>query len=46
MAGEFLTIAEAANTLGVSPRHVRRLTDSGALTRIARGLVDRRSIDR
>lgn len=46
MSGEFLTIEETANTLGVSPRHARRLADSGAVTRIARGLVDRDSVDR
>lgn len=46
MAGEFLTIEETANTLGVSTRHARRLADSGAVTRIARGLVDRGSVDR
>lgn len=46
MPGEFLTIGEAANTLGVSTRHARRLADSGAITRIARGLVDRGSVDR
>lgn len=45
MAGEFLTIEEAAATLGVSARHARRLADSGAITRIARGLVDHRSVD-
>lgn len=45
MAGEFLTIEETANTLGVSTRHARRLADSGAITRIARGLVDRGSVD-
>jgi hypothetical protein len=46
MAGEFLAIEEAASALGVSTRHVRRLADSGALTRIARGVVDRGSVDR
>lgn len=46
MAGEFLTIEETASTLGVSARHARRLADSGAVTRIARGLVDRGSVDR
>lgn len=45
MAGEFLTIEEAATTLGVSTRHARRLADSGAITRIARGLVDHGSVD-
>lgn len=43
---EFLTIEETANTLGVSTRHARRLADSGALSRVARGLVDRTSVDR
>lgn len=47
MAGqEFLTIEETANTLGVSTRHARRLADSGALSRVARGLIDRASVDR
>lgn len=47
MAGqEFLTIEETANTLRVSTRHARRLADSGAVTRIARGLIDRGSVDR
>ena len=47
MAGqEFLTIEETANALGVSTRHARRLADSGALSRVARGLIDRTSVDR
>lgn len=46
MASEFLTIEETARTLGVSTRHARRLADAGAITRIARGLVDRQSVDR
>ncbi|MDE9366462.1 helix-turn-helix domain-containing protein [Luteipulveratus sp. YIM 133132] len=44
--GEFLTIEEAAKTLGVSTRHARRLADSGALGRVARGLIDRSTVDR
>lgn len=43
---QFLTVTEAAEALGVSPRHVRRLADSGAVTRIARGIIDRESVDR
>lgn len=43
---EFLTIEETANTLGVSTRHARRLADTGAISRIARGLIDRGSVDR
>ena len=47
MAGqEFLTIEETANALGVSTRHARRLADSVALSRVARGLIDRTSVDR
>ncbi|RIJ70703.1 DNA-binding protein [Nakamurella silvestris] len=45
-SGEFLTIGEAARTLEVSARHARRLADSGAVTRVARGLIDRDSVDR
>lgn len=44
--GNFLTIEETASTLGVSARHARRLADSGAVVRVARGLVDRGSVDR
>jgi hypothetical protein len=43
---EFLTIEETASTLGVSTRHARRLADSGAVSRVARGLIDRASVDR
>lgn len=46
MEDEFLTTEEAARRLGVSGRHVRRLTDAGTLTRTARGLVDRMSLER
>lgn len=46
MAGEFLTIEETASALGVSSRHARRLADSGSLSRVARGLIDRTSVDR
>lgn len=46
MTGDFLTIEETASTLAVSTRHARRLADSGAITRVARGLVDRHSVDR
>lgn len=44
--GDFLTIRETAHALGVSTRHVRRLADSGTVRRVARGLVDRDSVDR
>jgi len=43
---DYVSIGDTARALGVSPRHARRLADSGAVTRVARGLVERRSIDR
>lgn len=43
---DFLTIEAAAHVLGVSSRHVRRLVDRGSITKLARGLVDRDSVDR
>lgn len=42
----FLTIAEAARALGTSTRHARRLAESGAITKVARGLVDADSVRR
>ncbi|MCW2792125.1 MAG: hypothetical protein JWO76_1223 [Nocardioides sp.] len=44
--GDFVTTEEAARLLGVSVQHLRRLADAGAVTRLARGVVDRHSIDR
>lgn len=46
MAGDFLTLDETAAELHVSTRHARRLADSGVLTKVARGLIDRDSVDR
>lgn len=46
MASDFLTLDEAAAALHVSGRHARRLADSGAITKVARGLIDRNSVDR
>lgn len=46
MAGEFLTIEETARALRVSSRHARRLADSGSIARVARGLIDRGSVER
>jgi excisionase family DNA binding protein len=45
-SGDFATTEEAASILGVTVQHVRRLVDSGDLSRVARGLVDRASLDR
>lgn len=44
--GDFLSTEEAAHALGVTVQHVRRLADSGELTRMARGLIDHASLDR
>lgn len=44
--GDFLSVEDAARVLGVSTRHVRRLADSGAVERVARGLIDRGSVER
>lgn len=46
LSGEFVRTEEAARILGVTVQHVRRLADSGDLTRIARGLIGRSSLDR
>lgn len=43
---QFLTVAETAEALAVTPRHARRLADNGAVTRVARGIIDRVSVDR
>lgn len=43
---DFVTTEEAARTLGVTVQHVRRLADSGDLSRVARGIIDRGSVDR
>lgn len=45
MAGDFLTVEDVARTLGVSSRHARRLADSGAVVKVARGLIDRVSVE-
>jgi excisionase family DNA binding protein len=42
----FVSTTEAARTLGVTVQHVRRLADSGELTRVARGLINRDSLER
>lgn len=43
---DFLTTEEVAHALGVTVQHVRRLIDSGDLSRVARGLIDSTSLDR
>lgn len=43
---DFVTTEEAANALGVTVQHIRRLIDSGELSRVARGLIDSTSLER
>lgn len=43
---ELVSVEEASRLLDVSTQHVRRLADSGALARVARGVIDRASLDR
>lgn len=44
--GDLVTTGEAAGLLGVSVRRVQQMLDSQALDRVARGLVDRTSVER
>lgn len=43
--GDLLTTAETAQYLGVSERRVQQMLDTGDLIRVARGLVDRHSVE-
>lgn len=45
-SAEFISTEEAARILGVTVQHVRKLADAGDLIRIARGIIDRSSLDR
>jgi hypothetical protein len=42
----FISTQEAGALLGVTVQQVRRLAEAGAITRIARGLIDRQSVER
>ncbi|WP_158648120.1 hypothetical protein [Nocardioides houyundeii] len=44
--GDFLTTQEASDVLGVEARRVRVLAETGAITRVARGIFDRTSVER
>ena len=44
--GHFLTTQEVSNLLGVEARQVRVLAESGFVTRVARGIFDRTSVER
>lgn len=41
-----LTLSEAALSLGVSKRRAQQMAESGQITRVARGLFDRASVER
>ncbi|MFI6365984.1 type IV toxin-antitoxin system AbiEi family antitoxin domain-containing protein [Nocardia sp. NPDC050630] len=43
---DFVSLEAAATVLGISVRHVRRLVNSGSLTQVARGVLERDSVDR
>lgn len=45
-AADLVGVEEASRRLGVSVQHVRRLADSGALTKLGRGQIDRASLER
>ncbi len=44
--GDFLTTQEVAHLLGVEARQVRILAQTGSITRVARGIFDRTSVER
>lgn len=44
--GDLLTAQEVSDLLGVQPRQVRILAEAGSITRIARGIFDRTSVER
>lgn len=44
--GDFLTTQEVSDLLGVEARQVRVLAETGSITRIARGIFDRTSVER
>ena len=44
--GDFLTTQEVSDLLGVEGRQVRGLAETGSITRIARGIFDRTSVER
>src|SRR5699024_2569670 len=43
---ELISVEETAHVLHVSVQHVRRLIDRGELTGVARGQIDRATLDR
>lgn len=46
LGDDLISVEEASILLHVSVQHVRRLVDSGELSKVARGLIDRKSLDR
>ncbi len=44
--GDFLTTQEVSDLLGVEARQVRALGEAGSITRVARGIFDRTSVER
>lgn len=46
VVGDLLSTREVSDLLGVQARQVRGLAEAGAITRVARGVFDRRSVER
>lgn len=46
MRGDFMTTQEVSDLLGVEARQVRTLAETGSITRLARGIFDRTSVER
>lgn len=46
LRADFVTTQEAADLLGVEARQIRGLAETGAITRVARGLFDRTTVER
>lgn len=44
--GDFMTTQEVSDLLGVEARQVRILAETGSITRLARGIFDRTSVER
>lgn len=45
-SGDFLTTGEVSDLLGVEARQVRVLAETGSISRVARGIFDRASVER
>lgn len=44
--GDLLTAQQVSDLLGIQSRQVRVLAEAGSITRVARGIFDRTSVER